>query len=275
MNDILKRSLSGAVFIALFLGAVWGGFFYLFAFLFLVNIIGVNEYIRIFSKDESTAPHKFLTYLASTLVFVVVGFKAFLTTLPEGITIGLFPLILLFLVMELFRKGEKPFQRAATGMLAVIYISLPLAIMLHLGMANVEYDPTIITASLILIWSNDTFAYLVGRSIGKTPFFPAVSPNKTWEGSIGGAVCAIGVAFLLSRYWSCFTLIEWLGLAVIFVVFSSLGDLVESRMKRSFDVKDSGNLMPGHGGILDRFDAMLFSVPFAYAFLQLIRIFEN
>ncbi|MEO0775984.1 MAG: phosphatidate cytidylyltransferase, partial [Bacteroidota bacterium] len=124
---------------------------------------------------------------------------------------------------------------------------------------------------LLLTWSNDTAAYLVGSRIGKTPLFPRISPKKTWEGSLGGVVITFLIAFLISQWFREHSTKQWLVLAGIVAIFGSTGDLVESMLKRSENIKDSGNLLPGHGGVLDRFDAFIFLLPFATAYLLLIK----
>ena len=123
----------------------------------------------------------------------------------------------------------------------------------------------------MLTWGNDTGAYLIGSVIGKTPLFPRISPKKTWEGSLGGVAVTFIIAWLLSIYTQELTLQTWLVLAGIVSVFGSTGDLIESMLKRSLGVKDSGTIMPGHGGFLDRFDAFMYMIPFAAAYLLWIR----
>jgi phosphatidate cytidylyltransferase len=139
------------------------------------------------------------------------------------------------------------------------------------GWYNSENNARIILGFFILIWSNDTFAYLVGRSVGKTKLFQRISPGKTWEGTVGGVICTQGIAYALSIYFTELEPIHWHVVAVIVSVFGTLGDLVESMFKRSLGVKDSGNILPGHGGILDRFDAVLVAAPFVVAYLSLVR----
>lgn len=121
-----------------------------------------------------------------------------------------------------------------------------------------------------MLWTNDTGAYLAGRFFGKHKLFERISPKKTWEGSIGGGILTIGVAFILSVYFTNLDQTNWIVLAILVAVFGGLGDLVESMLKRSLNIKDSGNLLPGHGGILDRFDGLLLSIPFIYSYLYLI-----
>ena len=129
------------------------------------------------------------------------------------------------------------------------------------------FHPNIIFGLLLLTWANDTGAYLIGSQIGRTKLFPRISPKKTWEGSLGGVLVAFMTAYLLSLFFKDLVLKDWLILAFLVSIFGSIGDLVESMLKRSLKIKDSGNLLPGHGGMLDRFDAFLFLLPFAAAYL--------
>jgi phosphatidate cytidylyltransferase len=134
------------------------------------------------------------------------------------------------------------------------------------------YHPALVFGLLLLVWASDSFAYLIGSRIGKTKLFPRISPGKTWEGTLGGILGAVTAAFVLHYLFPTeLTLNTWLGLSLIAVVFGTLGDLIESMLKRSLNVKDSGNLMPGHGGMLDRFDAFMFFVPWAVLFLSFVR----
>jgi len=137
---------------------------------------------------------------------------------------------------------------------------------------NNEFAKFLIMGIFILIWVNDSFAYLVGRSIGRTKLFPTVSPKKTVEGAIGGLIFTLGAAFFMAKYEPIVTITQWMTLAAVIVFTGNLGDLVESKLKRVAGVKDSGALLPGHGGMLDRLDSLVFAAPFAYLTLN---IFSN
>jgi phosphatidate cytidylyltransferase len=144
----------------------------------------------------------------------------------------------------------------------------------HLGFYSNDtftdtYSYQIILGFFILLWTNDTGAYLSGKYFGKHKLFERISPKKTWEGSIGGGILTLAFAYVLSIYFTNLNITNWLIIGVLIAVFGGLGDLVESMLKRSLGIKDSGKLLPGHGGILDRFDGLLLSVPFVYGYLQL------
>lgn len=137
------------------------------------------------------------------------------------------------------------------------------------GFTN-NYSFQIILGFFILLWVNDTGAYLAGRFFGKHKLFERISPNKTWEGSIGGTLVTVAGAYILSIFFTNLNLTNWVVLSILVAVFGGLGDLAESMLKRSLGVKDSGKLLPGHGGVLDRIDGLLLSVPFVYSYLHLI-----
>ena len=181
------------------------------------------------------------------------------------------PFIFLIFILELFTKSKNPFGNLGYLFLGVIYIGIPFTLAQFIAIDGDNYFPNIILGLLLLTWGNDTGAYVIGSQIGKTPLFPRISPNKTWEGSLGGVAVSFLIAWLLSFYVAELSLTNWLVLATLVSVFASLGDLIESMLKRSLGVKDSGTIMPGHGGFLDRFDAFIFLLPFAASYLLLIR----
>jgi phosphatidate cytidylyltransferase len=182
-----------------------------------------------------------------------------------------FPLLFLSFVFELFAKSEQPFANVAFIILGMVYIGIPFALLDFIAFDADKFYTNTILGLLVLTWANDTGAYLVGSQIGKTKLFPSISPKKTWEGSIGGVVITIFIAILMSFFFEECTMVQWIVLAIIVVIFGSIGDLVESMLKRSYSIKDSGNLLPGHGGFLDRFDAFIFLIPFATAYLLWLR----
>lgn len=183
----------------------------------------------------------------------------------------LFILLWVPYIFELFGRRNNPFQRASLTVGGLIYLTVGLTAFYLLGLFHREtisqysannYNPYIYLSFFILLWSSDTFAYLSGRAFGKHPLFPRVSPKKTWEGSIGGAVLTVGMSLLISLVFHWLLMWPAIIMALVIVIFGTIGDLVESMLKRSLDIKDSGNILPGHGGILDRFDSLLFSAPF-------------
>lgn len=182
-----------------------------------------------------------------------------------------FPFVFLAFIYELFSGSARPFQNVGFIVLGMIYIGAPFALLSFIAFDGEKFNSWVVLGLLLLTWMNDTGAYLVGSNFGKHLLFPQVSPKKTWEGTIGGVVITFITAALFSHFTGEMRLFDWMILAAIVATFGTLGDLVESMLKRSVGVKDSGNLLPGHGGVLDRFDAFIFVLPFAAAYLLSIR----
>ncbi|OAV42631.1 hypothetical protein A3850_015405 [Lewinella sp. 4G2] len=181
------------------------------------------------------------------------------------------PFVFTIFIYELYSHSKEPFANIAYMILGLFYIGLPFALVNFIAFDGTDFRARLVLGLLVLTWVNDTGAYVTGSLIGKTPLFPRISPNKTWEGSTGGVLVCLIFGYLLSLVYDDIPTIQWLGLAAIVAVFGGLGDLVESMLKRSVKVKDSGNLLPGHGGLLDRFDAFIFVVPFATAYILYFR----
>ncbi|MEO5569436.1 MAG: CDP-archaeol synthase, partial [Bacteroidia bacterium] len=177
----------------------------------------------------------------------------------------------LLFIFELFRKSKHPFINIALTITGIIYVAVPFGLFLFIGANNGPdgmYHPQIALGFLYLLWASDTGAYLVGSKIGKHRLFERISPKKSWEGSIGGAAIALLTAFVISKFYMDLSLLDWMVVALIIVVTGTFGDLVESMLKRSLDIKDSGKIFPGHGGILDRFDGLLLAAPFVFFYLS-------
>ncbi len=182
--------------------------------------------------------------------------------------------ILLFagiFILQLYKKSEKPLKDVSYTILGILYLAVPVSIIAFLVHSNtngtIVYDYQILIAYFILMWTYDTAAYLFGVSMGRHRLFERHSPKKSWEGAIGGAIVALGSSYLLNIWFPRLSVLEWAVVAAIVIVFGTFGDLVESMFKRSLNIKDTSNILPGHGGILDRFDAVYLSVPVVYAYL--------
>ncbi|MCC6462767.1 MAG: phosphatidate cytidylyltransferase [Saprospiraceae bacterium] len=179
-------------------------------------------------------------------------------------------LVLGLLLFELFAAAPKPFQNTGILGLGFFYIVLPVLLLFALATPACTYQPGRVFGLMGLVWVNDTLAYLIGSRFGKTKLFERISPKKTWEGTLGGGLCTVLIAWGLAQYSGAYSTAQWLALGVVISIFGNLGDLIESMLKRSVGVKDSGSLFPGHGGFLDRFDAFLFMLPFAWAVVTLL-----
>jgi len=271
MNNIVQRTLSGIVFVAAIIGALWGGplsFFLLFAFL---TGWSVHEFYSLIAADGILI-NRPVGITAGTLLFGIF----FLTAggyIPSSTlwTVLLLPLIIG--ITEIYRNKQQPVQNMAYTLAGLIYPALMLSMLSYLYFfpgAQTNHHPTLVIGLFILIWTHDTFAYLIGKRLGRHKLFERISPKKTWEGLLGGLIFSLLAAYLLARYHPGIAVIHWMVLGVLASGMGTLGDLFESLIKRAIGAKDSGKLIPGHGGILDRLDAGLFVFPSAFLYLSLI-----
>jgi phosphatidate cytidylyltransferase len=181
-----------------------------------------------------------------------------------------FPIVVLIYLIYLYKKTElKPFRGIAFTFLGIIYVAIPFSLLNVIAFSNGTYAYELILGSLLILWSNDTGAYFAGVRYGRRKLFERVSPKKSWEGSLGGFILAMGMAYTISHFTNVLMPWQWFCVGVIIVICGTYGDLVESLFKRSIEIKDSGRLIPGHGGFLDRFDGLLLSAPFITAFLKI------
>lgn len=197
-------------------------------------------------------------------------------TLPSAIFLFSVFLILVLFIIQLYGKRESHFTSVAFTIVAILYISVPLSILNFIAFSGInqnQYTYEFILAMFILIWTNDSGAYIFGSIFGKHKLFERISPKKTWEGSIGGFIFALAVSYLLSFWLTSLSVYEWFLFATIVSVFGTYGDLVESHLKRRVGVKDSGKIMPGHGGMLDRFDSTFFVAPMIFLYLKILEYF--
>lgn len=180
-------------------------------------------------------------------------------------------LLSIAMLVELFLSGRSPFAYLGYYALSPIYIGVPIAFLYSIATFDAFYQPNRVFGILWLVWTNDSFAYFIGSKIGRRKLLERISPKKTWEGTIGGALLTLLMAWGISLFVRDFSPVQWLALGGVVAVFGTLGDLIESMLKRSVAVKDSGGLFPGHGGFLDRFDAFLFVLPFSWLALMLLK----
>jgi phosphatidate cytidylyltransferase len=183
---------------------------------------------------------------------------------------ALFMIFIVILIVELFKKNENPFTNIAYTLLGVFFTVIPFTFFHEIAYVTGSFNFHFPLAFLLMLWANDTGAYLVGSKFGKHKLFERHSPKKTWEGFIGGVIITAGVAVIINNYYTDIYLSQWITIGVLISCFGTIGDLIESMFKRSINIKDSGGILPGHGGLLDRFDGLLIAAPIVYAYLYFI-----
>ena len=287
MTVFQQRATTAVVFSAVMLtGLFWNA--WSFHLLFLIIATGsIWEFLNMTLPNDAHKNLRKIIGASAGFTLVAIKYGAFLQVASSGsmhnfsfvfeaskiLDLLLFTAFVL-LIIELYLKAELPFNNVALTLLSLIYIALPFSLfspLLTMDSINIKHNATTVAGILFLTWANDSFAYLVGSKIGKTPFFPRVSPKKTWEGTIGGGIFCMITAGIIAQFFTQLDTLDWLIIGGIIAVFGTLGDLVESLLKRSVGVKDSGSFMPGHGGFLDRFDAFIFCIPFVYFYLSVVK----
>ncbi len=273
MNNLTTRAITGAIYVILVVASILLSH-YFFSIVFLAFVIlGVAEFYNIIGKTE-IKPQRFYGIMLSAIVFCATSYVSIFNAHFE-LLLFLIPLFFIPFITELFRNKTNPIANLSSTFLGVIYIAVPISLLNFIPNASFDsgiYHSGILLGFFTLIWTNDTFAYLTGVKFGKTRLFERISPKKSWEGSIGGMIFSMIAAYLLSLFFPELSALEWIGMAIIIVIFGTLGDLIESMFKRSLNIKDSGNILPGHGGILDRLDALFITAPFVFIYLILIHL---
>lgn len=279
-SNFIQRAITGVIFVGVLVGCILGGpisFSLLFA---LITALTIHEFGTIVSKQPDVEINKPICMLAG--VFLFFGF-AYLGVIP-GQTEILIPylfLLIYLLVSELYLKKKNPLNNWAYAMMSQIYVALSFAMLNVLAYHSVggtspyqiQYNPILPLSIFIFTWINDTGAYCTGMLFGKHRLFERISPKKSWEGSIGGGIFSIIAGVIMAHFFPFMSIGVWIGLALTVVVFGTWGDLTESLLKRTLGIKDSGNILPGHGGMLDRFDSTLMAVPAAVVYLYVISFF--
>jgi phosphatidate cytidylyltransferase len=270
VNNLVKRTLTGIIFVVLILASILTEP-YLFSLLFLgVTALGLWEFYSLVEK-AGIFPNKLAGTFSGMFLFASIALIA-MDVAGREILMGNFVLVFMIFLFELYRKIPNPFTNIAFTFFGILYVALPFSLLNFFPnpafLAGV-HDHSLLLGFFFLIWVNETGAYLVGSAIGRRRLFPRISPKKTWEGVGGGGALSLLTSLVLARFYTHVMLIDWLVIAAIVVVFSTYGDLFESMFKRSIDAKDSGRLLPGHGGILDRFDGVIMAAPFVFLYLTL------
>ncbi|SEA44226.1 phosphatidate cytidylyltransferase [Flavobacterium gillisiae] len=277
MNETLKRSISGAVYVILLIASILfstESFFILFGVFLLIatvefcNLVHIHKVIP-FLLAAATYLLFYKITIATTGVLYQLRFNNTFDLIVLSVTLFVF----LKCIHFLFDSKTVKIDSFSKYIYLIGYIILPFVIMTKIPFGINGYNPKILISIFVLIWTNDSFAYIVGKSIGKTKLFERISPKKTIEGFIGGVVFCVIASYLISKYYIQIAegkIFIWIIIAVIVGVFGTIGDLIESKFKRFAGVKDSGKIMPGHGGVLDRLDSVIFVAPIVFLFYQIL-----
>ena len=279
MKNLMVRTLSGLVLVAVFVGAVLGSQWSFGALLLLILVGGQTEFYKL-ARETGLSPQRWMGLAVGVLLFALnfIVFRQFSRSVTDeagGAVLYLLLYIGLLLptlfVCELFRRSATPLANLGATLLGVLYVAVPLSLLLYVPVLAGDgvWRPETVLCYIFIIWANDVFAYLVGMSFGRHRLCERLSPKKSWEGFFGGLAGAVATGLaaayaLDANYW------VWGGLALVASLSGVAGDLVESMFKREAGVKDSGQVIPGHGGVLDRFDALLLSAPYVFLYLLLV-----
>jgi phosphatidate cytidylyltransferase len=278
VTNLVRRTVTGAFIVIFVLGGLWlhpVSFFLVGA----VMIAGTQREYYIMVRGTGVRPQLatgiisgFLLYFTSTII--AIGW------LPREGFLVLIPGIAIIMTIELFRNVERPFDSLAHTFFSILYTAVPFsmfpfAAFNHTGlrplvpMEGIVFSPGILIGFFLLLWANDTGAYLVGSSLGRHRLWERISPKKSWEGFFGGLILTMLIARLFSGWLGVADMKGWMIIALIISVAGTVGDLLESMLKRSLGLKDSGTIMPGHGGFLDRFDSVVVAFPLVYLYLAI------
>lgn len=276
LKNLGTRILTGAIFVGILLfGILWNQYSFLIVFS-LISVWALYEFYSLANKEGKVSLSRILNTAGGFLLFAgaYLHFSSLCSSLIVFVPYIIY--ILTLFISELFLKRENPILSLAHAALGQIYVALPLSLLNYLAFRYEigGYHFALLLGLFIFIWVNDSFAYLSGSMFGKHRMFERISPKKSWEGFIGGVIFTIVVAVIYSNYFTQFSYPVWIGFALVMIIFGTLGDLIESLFKRTLNVKDSGSLLPGHGGILDRIDSVIFAIPAQFVYLEILSYFD-
>jgi phosphatidate cytidylyltransferase len=267
-SNLTQRIITGLIGAAgIIFGVVYSEWSY-FAIFFFICLMSLREFYALVGLD-GMLPQKAFGTLSGMVVFLL-SFFIERGDISYRYYFLIFPLISCVYMIKLYKKFErKPFTNIAYTFLGIFYVAVPFALLNIAAYENKTYNYEIMVGCLFILWATDTGAYFAGTFFGKRKLFERISPKKSWEGAVGGAALALVFAYIMSVNFHTLAFWQWMSVAVIIIVGGVFGDLVESLLKRSIEIKDSGDALPGHGGFLDRFDGLLISAPFIVAFLEI------
>ncbi|PYF75804.1 phosphatidate cytidylyltransferase [Pedobacter nutrimenti] len=264
------RAITAFFFTIVMLGSIFLGPYTFTSFYLLLSLMALAEFYKLV-KEAGVKIQRNVGLLINAILFLSWSASIFFK-LEGKYFLLLIPLLFSIFILELYQKGKEPFTNIAFTFVGFVYVTVPFCFFYALGFVfnGNAYNFHLPLSFLLMLWASDTGAYLFGRKLGKHKLFERHSPKKSWEGFFGGVFTSILVACAISFFFNELRVQVWVGMAVLVVCFGTLGDLVESMLKRSLNVKDSGNILPGHGGILDRFDGLLIAAPVVFTYLYLV-----
>lgn len=269
MKEMLIRSFSGLLYVLLLI-LCFRNQELLIALFFVFGLICLSEFKKLIQL-KNIIPYFIFSILYAAFAYWQLISKS-KTGFDEAVQILMVITIFieLFLIKDLFSIKVTPLFSSKQFVLTTFYISSAFVFLILIANYNNPYDSNILFGSFILVWVNDSFAYLIGKNFGKQKLFEKISPKKTVEGFLGGLFFSCVASYFIATFTQTLNFTSWLILSIIISVFGTLGDLIESKFKRQANVKDSGIIMPGHGGLLDRLDSIIFAAPFIYLFLRIL-----
>ncbi len=273
MKNVIQRTLSGIIYLGILIGSLFFGKFTFGLVFLLICLTALYEFYGL-TRATGAFPFVIPALLAGASLFVL-SFLVSSSSVNPAFLFLVLPLIIFILMVALYSRKPDVVRNTAMSFLGLIYVAVPLSTMNFLAFPEINgfsYTHRIVLGILSLVWINDTGAYLVGISVGRHRLFARISPRKSWEGAIGGALFTLICAWWLHRIMGMLERPDWLVIALIVSIFGVFGDLMESLFKRSADMKDSGAIMPGHGGMLDRIDSVLFVMPLSLVYLTLCNL---
>lgn len=271
MKNLLTRIITAFFYGLVLIISVLAGKVWFLLFFAMVSTLCLLEFYNLSDSGEVKI-NRFWGFTLSGMMYVSVSLYLLGYILQPKFFFFFLPFLYIIFVQELYNRNKRPFHSIAYTILGIVYTLLPFLLFVSLAFMSTDrhYDYRPCLGFLFLLWAADTGAFFSGKLLGRHLLMERISPKKTWEGLIGGLITSMVVALVLSKVFKSLSLIEWFGMAFLIVTIGSLGDLVESMFKRELDKKDSGTIMPGHGGVLDRFDGLLISAPFVFLYLLLI-----
>ncbi len=262
------RAITGFFFVAVMLAAFFFGPYVFLGFFSLLSLLCLFEFYGLI-KTTGIIPQQINGLVLGLLICTTAASFWLDASFTRYFLASIIPVGVLVFYAELYRKTDKPFPQIAFTFLGLVYTLLPFVFFMAMAFLQKTFDYHLPLGFILLLWTNDTCAYLTGKQFGKNKLFERHSPKKTWEGLIGGIVATVLISWLISHYFQQVSMLHWIVVALIISVFGTMSDLVESMLKRSINVKDSGSILPGHGGLLDRFDGLLLAAPLVFIYLYL------